>query len=279
MRIANRLIYLFAAFVAMLQLEAFVGAQEVEKHETEELTREELGPYRPQQLPDLRKTEQNIVAGANQFRAEQKLAPLVPNDKLNKAASAFAKFMAEKDLYGHHADDRSPAQRVRASEYDYCLVAENIAYQFRSTGFETADLGKQFLEGWKNSPPHRKNLLDADEMETGVAIEQSKTTGVFYAVQLFGRPKSAAIHFTIANLTASVVDYTIGEHKFSLPGRFTRRHTACRAEPIQLVASAEPEALKPAQQDPIKPTSGDAFLIDADGDQISIKPGTATKAE
>ena len=138
---------------------------------------------------------------------------------------------------------------------------ENIAYQFKTTGFDTAELAKQFFEGWKNSPPHRENMLDPDVTETGVALAQSEQTGVFYAVQMFGRPKSMQIEFSIQNPTEQEVRYRIGSRTFVLPPRYTRTHTRCRPGEVELLAEAREGQEQPGTADTIQPEDGDHFQI------------------
>ena len=96
-----------------------------------------------------------------------------PDENLAKTARYFADYMARTDNYGHTADGRQPSARATEHGYDYCVVAENIAYQFSSTSFETGELVDGFVEGWKQSPGHRKNILDDTVIDTGVAVAYS----------------------------------------------------------------------------------------------------------
>jgi hypothetical protein len=131
---------------------------------------------------------------------------------------------------------------VSLFDYDYCVVAENIAFQMKSTGFETAELAGKFFEGWRESPPHRENMLQPHVTETGVAIGHAPGSDEYFAVQLFARPQSDAIAFQITNRTDETVQYTVGAAKgheaeshdaqseqqtFELPPRATMSHTRC----------------------------------------------------
>jgi len=78
-------------------------------------------------------------------------------------------------------------------------------------------MGDKFFEGWKHSPGHRKNMLDPDVTETGVAVAQSEDTHYFYAVQIFGRPKSMSIAFQLTNESDKTIQYEIAGQTFSLP--------------------------------------------------------------
>lgn len=157
--------------------------------------------------------------------------------------------MAKTDQYGHAADGSEPAQRAQNFGYNYCAVAENIAYQFKSTGFSTQDLAQRFFEGWRNSPGHRKNMLDPDVTETAIAIARSAKTGRHYAVQLFGRPKSRTIEFSIENRTAASIEYTFDGESFRTDHGVRRTHQHCKQ--AELVLAGET----------LQPTNGQQFVL------------------
>jgi uncharacterized protein YkwD len=90
--------------------------------------------------------------------------------------------MARTGKYGHAADGRRPPQRAAAAGYDYCLVAENIAYQYRSSGYES-----------------------------GAKLAAELVEGRYFAVQMLGRPKSAAIRFSVQNRSRESV-HCAGHH-------------------------------------------------------------------
>jgi uncharacterized protein YkwD len=98
--------------------------------------------------------------------------------------------MAAHERLAHDADGRTPGERARRAGYDYCAIAENIAYQYGSAGFATEDLAQRFASGWQRSRAHRENLLDRDVLETAAAVARSRRSGRYYAVQLFGRPSA-----------------------------------------------------------------------------------------
>ena len=114
------------------------------------------------QAPDLAEAARLIVEETNRFRQEQDRPELKTSPRLEATARDFAAFMARTDKYGHDADGSHPDARVTKHGYEYCIVGENIAFEFNSEGFATEELAGKFFEGWMNSPPHRKNLLDAE---------------------------------------------------------------------------------------------------------------------
>ena len=100
-------------------------------------------------VPDVAAVESMVIEATNRFRAEEGRNAVAPERHLDAAAREFAAFMARTDRYGHNADGREPADRAKAHGYDYCLVSENISYQYSSLGFRTGELATRLVEGWK----------------------------------------------------------------------------------------------------------------------------------
>jgi len=151
-------------------------------------------------------TSQISIDLTNEFRKEEGLGKLKQNDTLTATAQAFADFMARTGKYGHEADGRTPAERADAQGYDYAVILENIAYSFRTNGYSTQELAEKFVQGWKDSPPHRKAMVHPHTLETGVAVARADS-GYYYAVQLFGRPASEKFEFRVVNQTRQKVTY------------------------------------------------------------------------
>lgn len=197
------------------------AAQTPEKPATE--ASQDLSPV--EQQPEVAK---RIVESTNRYRESEELPEVRPNPELARAAREFAEFMAGTGKYGHTADEKEPRERAAEHGYKACIVAENIGLQFGTRPLSSEALAGSFVEGWKNSKVHRANLLDPDVMETGVAVAKSEQSGRFYAVQLFGRPKSASIRAEIENRAGVLVKYKIGEENFELEDRVVRIHELCR---------------------------------------------------
>jgi uncharacterized protein YkwD len=210
--------------------------------------------------PDLDAAARQIVERTNQFRKDQQRPPVTVNPQLTATARDFAAWMASTDFYGHEADGRQPWDRAKAHGYDYCEVAENIAYAWRTNGFSTEELVTQFVEGWEKSPGHRKNMLDPDVTETGVAIARSADTGLYYAVQLFGRPKSLRIQFRVTNRAGAAVKYKIADKTYELPPRVVMTHELCRPSEVTLLAADG------ATVATTRPANGDKFAVTAGAD-------------
>jgi len=99
-------------------------------------------------------------------------------------------------------------------------------------------------------------MLDPDVLEAGMAVAQSKESGKYYAVQVFGRPRSAAIEFSVVNESDAKIEYRLGDEDLSLEPRVIRTHQQCRASALKFAwteAEGKPESFQPGQ--------GDRFIV------------------
>lgn len=209
--------------------------------------------------PALADVSKRIIDLTNTFRQNESLPRVEPDDQLAKPARYFADFMARTDQYGHSADGQTPAARARKFGYAYCIIAENIAYVYSSAGFTADDLAHRLFTGWRNSPGHRKNMLDPNVTETAVSIAHSAKTGHYYAVQLFGRPKSESIEFKVENRAGIEVEYVLDGQTFALPPRVTRTHQGCK--PFELAFRGEAT----------QPTNGQRLVVVNDQEGMQLK--------
>jgi cysteine-rich secretory family protein len=219
-----------------------------------------------EETPDLPKAVQLIIDQTNEFRKQEKRPAVQVNKELTKAAEYFAKFMAKTGKYGHEADEKKPAERAKEHDYDYCIVLENIAKVFNSEGFSTEALASQFVKGWKESPGHRKNMLDPDVTDTGVAIARSEETGYYFAVQMFGRPKSKMLEFQIVNRSDAEVEYKIDSEEFKLAPRITRTHQVCRPPEVAFKTPKELTETKP-----LKLAGGEKLAVSGRDGKYEVK--------
>src|SRR5262249_48414602 len=110
--------------------------------------------------PDLPRAEDRIIEGTNQFRQREGRGRLRSNARLAKTAREFAQYLARTGKFSHTADGRQPWERTAAQGYAEAIVAENLGWELNSAGFTTDGLADALVEGWKNSPHHRQNMLD-----------------------------------------------------------------------------------------------------------------------
>ncbi len=206
--------------------------------------------------PDLSEVTQLIMEGTNSFRKQEARGELKSQPRLVATARDFADFLARNDKLSHEADGSDPRERAKKHDYDPCIVAENIAYEYNSNGFESAVLARRFIEGWKKSPGHRKNMLDPDLLEVGMAVAQSKEPGKYYAVQVFGRPRSAVIKFAVVNQSDYQVEYLLGDEKHTLEPRFNCTYELCAASELKFAwTQAEGKSAT------FQPVRGDKFTV------------------
>ena len=132
-----------------------------------------------------------VISETNTYRASKNLPGLQDNALLRAAATAYAKFLAEKEAAGHTADGQTPAKRVRAQGYQYCFVAENMWGGWRRPDPMSDDeAARKAIQDWKGSPGHNANLLGKQSVDVGVgaaAWRQSGDRVVFRIVQVFAK--------------------------------------------------------------------------------------------
>ena len=185
-------------------------------------------------LPDIARTEFAIIEMTNTFRHEQKLGAVKRNKELDTAAKLFAEYLAKTGKFAHDADGRQPSDRGKAAGYKFCLFAENLASHLDSRGFTTPGLAGAAVEGWKNSPGHRKNMVQPHVTEIGVGVARAPGSDPkFLSVQLFGRPEQLKYHFKIENKAGVAVSYTALGRQHTLEPRVITTHTVC--EPGSIV--------------------------------------------
>lgn len=258
---------------------SWAWGQTAEEHSVEHLEVSELGEFEPEKRPTLDQVEQLIVEQTNDFRQKQGREPVEVNETLKETATQFAEYMARTDKYGHQADGRQPSERAKAQGYDYCLVSENIAYQFKTTGYTTQKLAQGFVEGWINSPPHRRNMLERAVTDIGVAVAQSEKTGVFYAVQMFGRPKSKKIEFRLVNKANVKFKYQVANKQFTLPPNYARRHTLCRPSKLRWLPVLQSEDSQDSETRTREPKDGAEYRVAIEGDKVLLQPTPSDETE
>ena len=102
-------------------------------------------------------TAQSMISG---YRGNNGLPAVTLDPELMRLAAAQAQAMAAKGKLDH--DVGQPFQeRIRRSGFDASVAVENIG-----AGYHT--LAEAF-SGWRDSPPHRANMLNASVTRMGIA--------------------------------------------------------------------------------------------------------------
>ncbi|MEA2906242.1 MAG: hypothetical protein QOI12_3629 [Alphaproteobacteria bacterium] len=119
-------------------------------------------------------TAASMISG---YRANNGLSAVTVDPQLMKLAEAQARAMAARDKLDHNVI-RDFSGRLKSSGYDARLAAENIG-----AGYHT--LAEAF-SGWRDSPPHRKNMLLPGASQIGIAAVYSPRSKykVFWALIL-----------------------------------------------------------------------------------------------
>jgi uncharacterized protein YkwD len=94
------------------------------------------------------------------YRANNGLPPVMLDPQLMELAKAQTAAMAKRDKLDHNAG-KPFVQRLRVSGYTAKTAAENIG-----AGYHT--LAEAF-SGWRDSPPHRENMLLKGATRMGIA--------------------------------------------------------------------------------------------------------------
>lgn len=177
--------------------------------------------------PDLPQVEIAIVEMTNAVRKQHGLGEVVPEPKLTAAARGYARFLATSTEFSHTADGRQPSDRAEAAGYQACFVSENLSSNLDTRGFETRQLAREAVQGWLNSPSHRRNMLDKHAVDIGVAVAKTPGKERYISVQMFGRPYSRAYQFRINNAAGQTVTYEFLGETYEIKPRYTTRHTEC----------------------------------------------------
>ncbi len=129
-----------------------------------------------------------LVDLTNVDREAQQLQGLRINPKLVEAAQAKANDMAEKGYFAHQTPDGFDSWHwFELVGYDYAYAGENLAVDFGESG--------DVQIAWMNSPTHRKNILNENYTEIGIATAKGMYKGheTTFAVQMFGRPSAREV--------------------------------------------------------------------------------------
>jgi hypothetical protein len=212
--------------------------------------------------PDLPLVETAIVELTNLFRRESNLGELRRNATLDEAARAFARYLARTGQFSHTADGRRPADRTQSAGYKHCRVSENLALNVDSRGFRARALARHAIEGWKNSPPHRRAMVDPLVTEIGVGVAKAADEHRYLSVQLFGRPRALQYRFTIRNTSRRALSYTHAGQDHVVDARTEVQHTACQPARLEL-DGARPAGQAQGGAAAYETRDGDTFIVRA----------------
>jgi len=120
---------------------------------------------------------EELLALANQSRAQAGAAPLRWDAALAKAAMLHCERMVQEGPIAHrYGGEPDVTERTSAAGAHFSLVEENIA---------VGSYAAQIHEGWMHSPGHRTNLLNPQVDRVGIAV--IAVHGAMYAVADYSR--------------------------------------------------------------------------------------------
>jgi uncharacterized protein YkwD len=117
--------------------------------------------------PGARLDQQTAASMISQYRQNNGLGRLVIDPELMKLAESQSQTMASRNKLDH--DVRAPLpRRLSEAGYPATLAVENV-----SAGYHT--LAEAF-SGWRDSPPHRENMLKNGVAKMGIAASYAPNT-------------------------------------------------------------------------------------------------------
>ncbi len=144
-----------------------------------------------------------LVDLTNGDRAAHTVGGLSVNPLLTAAAQAKANDMAARGYFAHVSPDgKNSWYWFREAGYSFIYAGENLAVDF----YDSGDVER----AWMNSPTHRRNILDGNFTEIGIATAQGTYQGrpTTFVVQMFGTPARATAAVAPVRTTASPAEPT-----------------------------------------------------------------------
>jgi hypothetical protein len=151
----------------------------------------------------------SIINLVNQSRTENNVQTLDENQVLDEAAQKKLDDMIKNNYFAHTSPSGiTPWHWFDESGYDYKYAGENLALGFSSVENEH--------KAWMDSPTHKKNILNPNYKEIGVAVGKGIIDNnlVILAVQEFGsRAENGVIKKEENNLSDDKAKELLKENK------------------------------------------------------------------
>ena len=113
-----------------------------------------------------------LVRLVNLHRTAKRVRTLRWSSAAARVAFQHSIDMRHRDYFSHaNPDGQSPFDRLERAGVRYVRAGENIAFGYRSP--------EQVLQGWLESPGHRKNLENPKYTHHGVGLSGTMWTHVF----------------------------------------------------------------------------------------------------
>lgn len=173
---------------------------------------------------------QAVIGLVNQARENRGIPQLKVDRQLSKAAQSKAEDMIKHNYFAHISPSGvTPWQWIGQSGYDYSFAGENLAINF-------TDPESQH-QAFMNSEGHRKNILNENYQEIGVAVIKGKIDNrqTIVTVQEFGaKTDETPARKAVAGITAGRSPTTTPQKKNLPANRFA--DIFAKASPVPLLA-------------------------------------------
>jgi hypothetical protein len=129
-----------------------------------------------------------VLRFVNESRQAQGLSDLKENENLSKAAADKADDMIKNNYFAHTSPaGLTPWYWFDKEGYNYKYAGENLAINFKTT--------EEQHKAWMDSPTHRKNILNSNFSEIGIAVAAGEINGqmAIVSVQEFGALAGSSI--------------------------------------------------------------------------------------
>merc|ERR1712176_573105 len=147
--------------------------RDIEQLRKQEFDRKAKGPKTSDEMDQIGKEALKLT---NEFRKQNGLEPCKWHQSLCDIGKVHSKNMSDgKVPFGHHGFN----DRVKQYPFRAMSAAENVAM---SNGLR--NVAKVAVDGWIDSPGHRKNLLSNNNY-CGIGVYRGYN-GAYYLTQLFG---------------------------------------------------------------------------------------------
>lgn len=140
-----------------------------------------------------------VIELTNLERSKAGLGALKINQELSSAAQSKAADMIARSYWAHNTPDgKEPWIFISNAGYNYLHAGENLARDYSSA--ESA------VSAWMKSESHRKNLLNPNYQDIGVAVIDGKINGAetTLVVQMFGKSQNSKSKITASQTQKGV---------------------------------------------------------------------------
>ncbi len=202
-----------------------------------------------------------LVDLTNDDRSTNALGELTVNPVLTAAAQAKADDMAAKGYFAHVSPEgKSSWYWFQQVGYKFSYAGENLAVDFS----DSPDVER----AWMNSPTHRKNILDGNFTEIGIAVARGTYKGhsTIFVAQMFGAPAHAVATAPVRTVTSPAEP--------TAPALATTNTPVAPAPAVRRVAGAAASTSRLAVAPVVAPALTDKLVLGVDATGISQPEAT-----